>query len=88
MISVYSMPPCWVSWGSSLLDVLGLTTHLRTARRRNSLTSTSHRFDSELKRLAAEMGGTGGKEGANAPVFGQTVQARLPPNPTRTPHTQ
>ena len=59
------------------------------ARHGHSLTSTSHRLDSGLNRLAAEMGCKGGEEGGNAPVLGQTVQApRLPPIPARTPHTR
>eukprot|EP00964_Phaeocystis_antarctica_P020439 scaffold11302_cov57-Phaeocystis_antarctica.AAC.3 len=48
-------------------------------RRNNRPTSTSHRFDSELNRLAAEMGCKGGEEGGNGLVLGQNVQARLPP---------
>ena len=52
---------------------------LLTVRRSNAPTSTSHRFDSELNRLAAEMGCKGSEEGRNGPVLGQTVQARLPP---------
>ena len=47
----------------------------------NSLTSTSHRVDSELDRLAAGMGCQGGEEGDNASILGRTVQAR--PHPTR-----
>ena len=45
---------------------------------RHLLTSTSHRFDSELKRLAAEMGGKGGEDKGNATARRQVVQARLP----------
>ena len=52
---------------------------LLTVRRSNATTSTSHRFDSELNRLAAEMGCKGGEGGRNGPVLGQAVQARLPP---------
>ena len=39
----------------------------------------------ELNRLAAEMGCKGGGEGGNLPIFGQIVQARLPPIPARAP---
>ena len=48
------------------------------ARRGHSVASTSHghRFDSELKLLA---GCKVGDENGNAPVLGQTVQARLAP---------
>ena len=45
---------------------------------------------SELKRFEVETGGSGGEEKGNASVFGQTVQARLPPcAPTgnKWPHT-
>ena len=68
-----------------MLDVvLGnylLTHFLRTARLSHSLTSTSHRFDSGLNRLAAEMRG---EEGGETPALRQIVQARLPsiPHPT------
>ena len=63
-----------------------LLAHLLTYKFTYSLlTSTLHRFDSELDQLAAKMGGTGGEEGGNAPVFGRTVQARLPPVPARHP---
>ena len=51
---------------------------LLTIRRSNAPTSTSHRFDSSINRLAAEMGCKGGEEGRNGPVLGQIVQARLP----------
>ena len=54
------------------------------ARLGHSLTSTSHRFDSDLKRLAADMGSKGGEEGGNAPALRQIVQARLPPISTPT----
>ena len=50
----------------------------------------SHRFESELNRFEVETLGTGGAEKGNASVFGQTVQARLPPcAPTgnKWPHT-
>ena len=55
-----------------------------TARRGHSLTSTSHHFDGELNRLAAESGYKGGKKGGNGLSLGQTVQARLPPIPRST----
>jgi len=62
-----------------------VTIHLLTARRGHSLTSTSHRVDGELNRLAAEMGCKGGKEGGTGTGLGQTVQARLPPIPRAKP---
>ena len=57
------------------------------ARRGHSLTSTSHRVDGELNRLAAKSGGKGGKEGGTGTGLGQTVQARLPPIPRAKPVT-
>ena len=58
-----------------------------TARRGNSLNSTSHHFDGELNQLAAEMGCKGSKKGGNGLGLGQTVQARLPPVPRAKPIT-
>ena len=49
-----------------------------TDRRSNAPTSTSHRFDSELDRLATEIGCNGGKEAGNALLSRETVQACLP----------
>ena len=61
-----------------LLAYAHLLTHPLAVRRGHSPTSTSHghRFDSELNRLAAETGGKGAEDGGNAPVLGETVQAR------------
>ena len=62
-----------------------LNNSLRSARLGHSLTLTSHRFDSERKRLPAEMGGKGDEEKGNATALHQIVQARLPPISARTP---
>ena len=59
------------------------------ARRGHLPTSTSngHRLDSELNRLAAEMGCKGSEGSGNAPAFGETVQARLLRFPSGTCET-
>jgi len=61
-------------------------THLLTCGHRGvhspTLSSHGHRFEKELKRLAAEMGCKISEEGRNAPVSNETVQARLPNSQT------
>ena len=58
-----------------------------TIRHGHSFTSTSHHFNGELNRLAAESGCKGGKKDGNGLGLGQTVQARLPPIPRAKPIT-
>ena len=75
MVSCHLLPTRLLS--NSLTYTYSLTYSL-AARCGHSptLTSHGHRFDSELNRLAAGMGGKGGEEAGNASTFGETVQAR------------
>ena len=62
---------------------LAKSTHIRPTRFDHLLTSTSHRFDSELKRLAVKMGGkggNGGEESGNTSALRRLVQVRSPPS--------
>ena len=74
---MHAIPPCWFSL--SMLEV-ALCTYFSSCisvRLGHLPTSTSHPFDSKLKRLAAETGGKGGEEQEHELTFGQTVQARF-----------
>ena len=71
----------YYSYSPTHLPTYSLT-HLRRPDHSPTLSSHGHRFNSELNRLAAETGCKGAEDGGNAPVF-ETVQARLPPFPTR-----